>query len=699
MTSTPSNDHVSVAAAVEAVSAEAAEEEKVDRQREAGDAARRQREATAAAKAKSEATAAAKKRDEEEAAVVAAAAAKVPAPRVANPKKSGKQQQRMKKQDAKHIQIVEGMTIKSMSEEMGVRLVDVIKTIIKLGEEPKTSMDSVKLETAELVLTEYGMEPVLPEGSESVTKYRRSFDDQEYASLPLRAPIVTVMGHVDHGKTSLLDYLRATSVASGEAGGITQSIAAFEVERPGLGRICFIDTPGHKAFGAMRQRGAKVTDIVILVVAAIDGVMPQTIEVIQHAREAQVPLVIAVNKCDLPDANPERVLEELMMHGVVVEELGGDVQSVNISALTGMNVDKLEEAVALMAEMMELRAPPEGPAEGVVIESRKDKGLGDVASVIVQMGLLKVGDFMVAGTQWGRVRALRDFNGKTLEQAGPSTVVDVVGFRGHPGAGNELHIVPTEKAAVSISAKISERKTKTETRQTQATLRAAAPKAMPLKPADTAAEEASVEIEQLPILVKANVDGALEAIVASLMDLPRLEIALKIVSAAVGPVTDHDVHIAATAGAEIYTFNTKSPGAGVQKVIKSLKVEVREHRIIYDLIDDVTRSLVERLPAEEDIEEISTASVLQVFEMKGKGTIAGCTIESGSFVSTGLVQVERNGEIVHEGKVASLRRNKDTVKEIGSGSECGILLESFSAFEPGDVLRCIKREMRVRTTL
>ena len=499
--------------------------------------------------------------------VAAVQAATVPAQRVANPKKSGRQAKRMKKQDAKRIKVVEGMTIKSLSDEMAVRLVDVIKTIIKLGESPKTVTFPVKTDLAELVIIEYGMEPILPEGSESVEKYRRSFSDQEYAELPPRAPIVTVMGHVDHGKTSLLDFLRSTSVAAGEAGGITQSIAAFEVDRPGLGRICFVDTPGHKAFSAMRERGAKVTDIVVLVVAAQDGVMPQTIEVIQHARAAQVPLVIAVNKCDLPDADPDGVLEELEMHGVVVESRGGDVQSVNISALTGMNVDKLEEAVALMAEMMELRAPEDGAAEGVVIESRKDKRLGDVASVIVQMGRLKVGDFMVAGSEWGRVRMLQDVGGKSVDAVGPSTVAEVVGFRGHPAAGEELLVVPSDKVASSIAGQIAERKSKAQTRSAASTV------AIPV--ASVPGERSEGEIEEVPILLKADVDGALEAIVASLMGLPRQEIALKIVSAAIGPVSEHDVQVAATAGAEIYTFNCKRPGAAVNKTIKSLRVEVR----------------------------------------------------------------------------------------------------------------------------
>jgi len=498
----------------------------------------------------------------------AAGAAKVPVPRVANPKKSGKQAKRMKKLDVKRIKVVDGMTIKALSDEMAVRLVDVIKTIIKLGEEPKTIMFPVKIEIAELVIMEFGMEAVMPEGSETVEKYRRNFSDEEYAELPLRAPIVTVMGHVDHGKTSLLDYLRSTSVAAGEAGGITQSIAAFEVERPGLGRICFVDTPGHKAFSAMRERGAKATDIVVLVVAAQDGVMPQTVEVIQHARAAQVPLVIAVNKCDLPDADPDAVLEELEMHGVVVEAQGGDVQSVNISALTGMNVDKLEEAVALMAEMMELRAPADGAAEGVVIESRKDKGLGDVASVIVQMGHLKVGDYMVAGPEWGRVRMLRDAGGNSVDGVGPSTVVEVVGFRGHPAAGEELIIVPSEKVAVAIAGQIAERRAKAQMRSTTSTAGIAA----------AAAGGGQGEIEEVPIIVKADVDGALEAIVASLMGLPRQEIALKIVSAAIGPVSEHDVQVAATAGADIYTFNCKKPGAAVNKVIKSLSVEVSRWR-------------------------------------------------------------------------------------------------------------------------
>ena len=326
------------------------------------------------------------------------------------------------------------------------------------------------------------------------------------------------------------------------------------------------------------------------------------------------------------------------MHGVVVEALGGDVQSVNISALTGLNVDKLEEAVALMAEMMELRAPKDGAAEGVVIESRKDKGLGDVASVIVHMGQLAVGDYMVAGPEWGRVRALRDAAGNTVKGVGPSSVVDVVGFRGHPSAGDELLIVPSEKTAVALAGAASARKAKADSR-------------LPLATAALPADGGERGVEEVPIMVKADVDGSLEAIVGSLMALPRQEIALKIVSAEIGQVTEHDVQIAATAGADIYTFNCRSPSAAVKKLITSLKVNVKAHRIIYDLLDDVTRVLVGCLPPDVVVEELSLAHVLQVFEMKGKGTVAGCSVENGTFVANAFVRVERDGQVLHEVRV------------------------------------------------
>ena len=487
--------------------------------------------------------------------------------RMTQPKISGRQAKQRKTTDVKEIKLSEGITIKDLSDAVGLRFVEVIKQLIRLGESPKTINDAVSMEIAELIVTDLGMSPVLPEGTES-TRLGRTFSDDEYAALPERPPIVTIMGHVDHGKTTLLDYFRNSSVAAGEAGGITQSIAAFEVERPGLGRICFVDTPGHKAFSAMRERGARATDIVILVVSAVDGVQPQTIEVIQHARAAQVPIIIAVNKCDLPRAEPSMALTALASEGVVVEELGGDVQSVEVSALTGMNISSLEESVLLLASMMELRAPTDGPGEGFVVESRKDKALGPVASVIVTLGELKVGDHVVVGGEWGRVRALRDCNRETTDSVGPSRVCEVIGFRGQPAAGEELYVVESEKAAVAYAERIALRKAKS------AKL-AASPASNAAIGAATAAgqgeEDHHAGRKELPIIVKADVAGSLEALVDSLMTLPSSEVAIQIVHAEIGPVTEHDVDVASGVGARIFTFNCKDPTNAVTKAAKAQK--------------------------------------------------------------------------------------------------------------------------------
>ena len=477
------------------------------------------------------------------------------------PKMSGRQAKQRKSDNGKEIKLVEGMSIKNLSDAVGLRLVEVIKQLIRLGESPKTINDAVPLEIAELIVTDLGMSCVLPEGTGS-TQLGRKFSDEEYAALPERPPIVTIMGHVDHGKTTLLDYFRNSSVAAGEAGGITQSIAAFEVERPGLGRICFVDTPGHQAFSAMRERGARATDIVILVVSAVDGVQPQTIEVIQHARAMQVPIIIAVNKCDMPRAEPSMVLTALASEGVVVEELGGDVQSVEVSALTGMNISSLEESVLLLASMMELRAPADGPSEGFVVESRKDKALGPVASVIVTLGELKVGDHVVVGGEWGRVRALRDCNRETTDSVGPSRVCEVIGFRGQPAAGEELYVVESEKAAVAYAERNSLRKSKSAKLASASSLIGGNARG-------SAEDEEDAGRKELPIIVKADSAGSLEALVGSLMAIPSHEVAIQIVHAEIGPVTEYDVDVASGVGARIFTFNCKDPTNAVTKAAKA----------------------------------------------------------------------------------------------------------------------------------
>ncbi|EKX52121.1 hypothetical protein GUITHDRAFT_65295 [Guillardia theta CCMP2712] len=586
------------------------------------------------------------------------------------PKVSGRQSKKVKSDDSKIVEVKPGMTIKELAETMGIRVVDALKSLIKMGEEPKTIQDELTIDIAELLVLEYGMHVKLPEGSESM-------------KLDLRAPVVTIMGHVDHGKTTLLDYLRSTSVAAGEVGGITQSIAAFEVHRPKLGKICFIDTPGHQAFSSMRERGAKATDIIVLVIAAEDGVMPQTIEVIDHARAAQVPIIIAVNKCDLPGADPNMIYSQLMEHGVTVEPFGGDVQTVNISALRGQGIDKLEEAILLLAEMMDLRAPRDGPAEGFIIESRKDKALGPVASCVITLGALRVGDVVVAGADWGRVKVLRDAKGESVKFVGPSSVAEVVGFRSQPSAGQELFVVENDSKAESYTEKFGSRKGSMKRIQS------------------SKQEEHQGELMEVPVIVKADCEGTLEAVMASLLALPSHEIVLKIIESGTGPVTESDVQSASASGAHIYTFNCRQPSAQLKKTIQNLEVKVSDFRIIYDLIDNVTSLLVSKLPPREELQVVGEATVLQKFEITGKNAtvVAGSKVTRGMVKSKCDVKVMRKGEVIHEGKVETLRRGKETADQIMAGNECGITLESFTEFEKGDKIQFFEMVVTERKEL
>ena len=598
------------------------------------------------------------------------------------PKVSGRQLKKVKSDDSKVIEVKPGMTIKELAETMGIRVVDALKSLIKMGEEPKTIQDELTIDIAELLVLEYGMHVKLPEGTESMV-LGRTFTNEEYQKLELRAPVVTIMGHVDHGKTTLLDYLRSTSVAAGEVGGITQSIAAFEVHRPKLGKICFIDTPGHQAFSSMRERGAKATDIIVLVIAAEDGVMPQTIEVIDHARAAQVPIIIAVNKCDLPGADPNMIYSQLMEHGVSVEPFGGDVQTVNISALRGQGIDKLEEAILLLAEMMDLRAPSDGPAEGFIIESRKDKALGPVASVVITLGALHVGDVVVAGADWGRVKVLRDAKGESVKLVGPSSVAEVVGFRSQPSAGQELFVVENDSKAESYTEKFGSRKGSVKRIQS------------------SKQEEHGGELMEVPVIVKADCEGTLEAVMASLLALPSHEIVLKIIESGTGPVTESDVQSASASGAHIYTFNCRQPSAQLKKTIQNLEVKVSDFRIIYDLIDNVTSLLVSKLPPREELQVVGEATVLQRFEITGKNAtvVAGSKVTRGMVKSKCDVKVMRKGEVIHEGKVETLRRGKETADQIIAGTECGITLESFTEFEKGDKIQFFEMVVTERTEL
>ncbi|MCL6499135.1 MAG: translation initiation factor IF-2, partial [Firmicutes bacterium] len=482
-----------------------------------------------------------------------------------------------------------------------------------------------------------------------------------------RPPVVTVMGHVDHGKTSLLDAIRETKVAEGEFGGITQHIGASVVESAGR-QIVFIDTPGHEAFTALRARGAQVTDIAVLVVAADDGVMPQTIEAINHARAAGVPIVVAINKVDLPQANPDRVKQQLAELGLVPEDWGGDVVMVPVSARTGQGIDDLLEMILLVAELHELRADPHKPARGTVLEAKLDRGRGPVATVLVQEGTLRVGDAVVVGEVYGKVRAMTDDRGQRLQEAGPSTPVEVVGLSDVPTAGDLLEVVPDERRAKAVAEERRERR-----------------RAAELAQARKGSLEELVEVRELRLIVKADVHGSLEAITGALQRLQTEEVKINVLHAAVGAVTESDVMLAAASRAVVLGFNVR-PDPAARKLAEQEGVDVRLYRIIYEALDDV-QSLVKGLAAPKVTEVVlGRAEVRRIFHISRVGTVAGCYVVDGRISRSAHVRLIRDGAVVYEGRLASLRRFKEDVREVAAGFECGMVLENFQDIKEGDVI-------------
>jgi translation initiation factor IF-2 len=493
-----------------------------------------------------------------------------------------------------------------------------------------------------------------------------------------RAPVVTIMGHVDHGKTSLLDAIRQANVVAGEAGGITQHIGAYQVTTPGGSRVTFIDTPGHAAFTAMRARGAKVTDIVVLVVAADDGVMPQTVEAISHARAASVPLIVAINKIDKPDAKPERVRNELLQYEVQVESLGGDVLEVEVSATKKINLDKLLELIALQAEMLNLRANPARPAEGTVIEARLDKGRGPVATVLVQRGTLKVGDIVVAGCEWGRVRALLDDSGKPVQSAGPSMPVEVLGFSGSPEAGDRVAVVETEARAREI----------TEYRERRRREKAAAQGSHARGTlSDMMSQLKSAGRKEFPLVIKADVQGSVEAIVAALEKLETEEVSARVIHAGVGGITESDVTLAAASKAAVIGFNVRAHKEA-RLLAEQEGIEIRYYNIIYNLIDDVKAAMSGLLAPTLREEMLGNAEILEIFTITKVGKVAGCRVTDGTVQRGAHVRLIRDNVVVHEGKLSTLKRFKDEVKEVQSGQECGMAFENYQDMRVGDIIEC-----------
>lgn len=560
------------------------------------------------------------------------------------------------------------VTVGDLAQKMAVKAVEVIKVLMKLGE-MVTINQYLELETAQIVAEEMGHKVIIRKENE-IEESVLSDLQSESLTMAKRPPVVTIMGHVDHGKTSLLDYIRKTKVASGEAGGITQHIGAYHVET-NKGTITFLDTPGHAAFTAMRARGAKTTDIVILVVAADDGVMPQTEEAIKHAKAANVPIVVAINKIDKPTANPEQVISELSRHGVISEEWGGDTQFVKVSAKTGIGIDELLDAVLLQAEVLDLKAPIDGYASGTVIESRLDKGRGPVATILVQSGTLRQGDNVLCGMEYGRVRAMRDELGHNVPSAGPSMPVELIGLSGVPSAGDEAIVVRDEKRAREV-----------------ALLRQEKIKTIKLKKTTSLEELFSKETDEaktLSVIVKADVQGSKEAIVESLSKLSTAEVKINVLSSGVGGITENDVNLAMTGetNAIILGFNVRAD-ATARKLAETNSVEIRYYDVIYNLIDEVKAAMSGMLKPEFKQEIVGIAEVRQVYRSPKFGAIAGCMVVEGSVKRLNPIRVLRDNVVIYEGQLESLRRFKDDVNEVAHGNECGIGVKNYNDVQVGD---------------
>ncbi len=575
----------------------------------------------------------------------------------------------------REVTIPETITVAELAQKMSVKAADLIKVMMKMGS-MVTINQVLDQTTATLVVEEMGHipKPVQENALEDALAQTALVGG---LSVP-RAPVVTIMGHVDHGKTSLLDYVRRTKVAAGEAGGITQHIGAYHVKTD-RGMITFLDTPGHEAFTAMRARGAKVTDIVVLVVAADDGVMPQTVEAVQHAKAAGVPLVVAVNKIDKPQAEPDRVKQELVAHEVVPEEWGGDVMFKHVSAKTGEGVDSLLEAILLQAEVMELQAVKEAPAAGVVIESTLDKGRGPVATVLVQNGTLHKGDVLLTGHEYGRVRAILDENGKQVEEAGPSMPVVVLGLSGTPNAGDTAMVVAEERKAREIALFRQGKYRDVELARQQGA-----------KLENMFTQMAQGEANVLNLVIKADVQGSMEALRGSLGKLSTSEVQVKLVTSGVGGINESDVNLAIASGAVMFGFNVRADAAA-RRIAEERGVEIRYYSVIYDVIDDVKKALSGMLSPEIKEQIVGLAEVRDVFRSPKFGSIAGCLVVEGVVKRNNPIRVLRDNVVIFEGKLESLRRFKDDVNEVRAGTECGIGVKDYNDVKPGDNIEVFER--------
>ncbi|BAO44458.1 translation initiation factor IF-2 [Thiolapillus brandeum] len=577
----------------------------------------------------------------------------------------------------REVKVPDNISVGELAQQMSVKAAEVIKELMKMGM-MVTINQVLDQDTAALVVEEMGHKVVFQKKEDVEDKLLAEISEEPQGELLPRAPVVTIMGHVDHGKTSLLDYIRKSRVADGEAGGITQHIGAYRVETD-HGTITFLDTPGHAAFSAMRARGAKATDIIILVVAADDGVMPQTKEAVQHAKAAGVPLIVAVNKIDKPEAQPDRVMQELVAEEVVPEDWGGDTQFIQVSAKTGEGVDALLDGILLQAEMHEFKAPVEGLAQGTIVESSLDKGRGPVATVLVQSGTLHKGDAVVAGVEFGRVRAMFDENGKPVTEAGPSTPVEVLGLSGTPQAGDGLVALKDEKKAREVAE---------NRREQQRDSRLAEQKAAKLNEMFTRMGEGDVAYVNL--IIKADVQGSVEALKESLQKIHTDEARVKIVASGVGGINESDANLALTSGAAIIGFNVRADAAA-RKVIEESDLDLRYYSIIYEVIDDVKQAVSGLLSPEIREEIIGLAEVRDVFRSSKLGAIAGCMVVEGVVKRHSPIRVLRDNVVIYEGELESLRRHKDDVNEVKAGTECGIGVKNYNDVKPGDQIEVFSR--------
>jgi translation initiation factor IF-2 len=592
----------------------------------------------------------------------------------------GHQSNEPKEKLVREVIIPEAINIQELANRMSERAVDVIRLLMKQGAMHKIT-DVIDADTAQLIAEELG-HSVKRVAASDVEEGLFDIVDNSTDTEP-RSPVVTVMGHVDHGKTSLLDALRHANVVSGEAGGITQHIGAYQVTSPESGKkITFIDTPGHAAFTAMRARGAKVTDIVVLVVAADDGVMPQTVEAINHAKAAKVPMIVAINKIDKPDAKPERVRTELLQHEVQVESLGGEVVDVEVSAKNKTNLDRLLEMIALQADLLDLKTNAERPAEGTVIEAKLDRGRGPVATVLVQRGTLRVGDIVVAGAEMGRVRALISDQGETIDEAGPSVPVEVLGFNGPPEAGDRLAVVENEARARQVTSYRAHQKRENA---------AASISGMRGSLEQMMSQLKTSGRKEFPLIVKADVQGSLEAILGSLEKLGTEEVAARILHAGVGGISESDVTLAEGFNAAIIGFSVRA-NKEAAAAAKRNGIEIRYYNIIYDLVDDVKKAMSGLLAPTLRETMLGNAQILEVFNISKVGKVAGCRVTDGTVERGANVRLIRDNVVVHEGKLSTLKRFKDEVKEVQAGQECGMAFENYGDMRVGDVIECYRVE-------